>query len=278
MRSLEDFAKVNNLLDALGVHELPMGLYYTDEEPQDAVSPKPGRLPSVETEARGEVNWPELNKNFSCVLGQLWIARKRQCAAYFDREHFGCLGGAFYLGFLKPQLDTIAHYVSTGIPGVLEGERFLESPEITRKFFETVDPRPAPARYCVFKPLDQFASSEDPELVIFFARPEVMGGLLGLATFVTNDFEAVSTPFGSGCSQLVSWPFKFIRDGKPKAVMGAWDPADRKFLKTDEITFTVSLGMFLSMVDRWPESFIQTGSWNTVKKRIAKSRRAWGEE
>ena len=254
-----------------------MGMHYTDVQPRDGISPKHGVLPSIEKEAKGEVDWGALFSNFACVIGVLWRARKKKTAAYFDRNHFGCLGGAFYLGFLKPQLEFIAHYVSTGIPEQVEGERYLESPEITRHFFDSIDPRPAPAQYCVFKPVTQFVPSELPEVVIFFARAEVIGGLNQLATFVTNDFEAVYSPFGAGCSNIVTWPLRYVAKGPLKAVLGGWDPSDRKYLKTDEITFAVPYEMFERMVSRWTESFLTTKTWETVRKKIERSRRAWGE-
>jgi uncharacterized protein (DUF169 family) len=278
MNLQETWPEVNRLLESLGMHEVPMGMHYSEEAPSEGVSPKPGILPSVEMEARREIDWSIHDKNWSCVVGQLWIARHRQSPAYFDRERFGCLGGAFYLGFLKPQLETIACYISTGIPGQLEGERYLESPEISHKFFETLDPRPAPARYCVFKPLNQFTGAEVPEVVVFFARPEVVSGLHQLATFVTNDFEAVCSPFGAGCSNIVTWPIKYKAQGKLKAVLGAWDPSARKYLNTDEITFAVPLEMFDRMLQRWSESFLTTNAWKTVLKRVEKSRKNWGED
>jgi uncharacterized protein (DUF169 family) len=231
----------------------------------------------VEDEAAQRVDWASLNANWTCVIGAIWRARKKGAVAYFDREHFGCLGGAFYLGFLKPQLDTIAYYVSTGIPGRLEGEHYFESPEVSRNFFHTINPRPAPARFCLFKPISLFGEDESPELVIFFSRPESIAGLNQLATFVTNDFEAVSSPFGAGCSNIVTWPLKYLAQGKLKAVLGGWDPSDRKFLKPDEITFTVPFEMFTRMVNRWPESFLKTATWEVVRKKAARSRTVWGE-
>jgi hypothetical protein len=159
----------------------------------------------------------------------------------------------------------------------MEGERYLESPEVTRDFFNTIDPPPAPARYCVFKPVTQFEKEAQPELVIFFARAEVISGLNQLVTFVTNDFEAVYSPFGAGCSNIVTWPLRYLAQGKLKAILGGWDPSDRKFLKTDEITFTVPFEMFQRMVNRWPESFLTTKTWTTVRKKIERSRKAWGE-
>jgi uncharacterized protein (DUF169 family) len=270
--------KMKEFFSQLGLSEEPMGLYYTDREPQEGFSPKPGSLPDSTMEAEGAVNWGAVFENFSCVMGNIWRARRKGTAAYFDRERFGCLGGAFYLGFLKPQLEFITYYISTGIPNQIQGEHYLESPEVTRQFFQTVDPRPAPARYCVFKPISRFPEGEIPELVIFFARSEILSGLNQLATFVTNDFEAVCSPFGAGCSNIVAWPLKYLAEGKCKAVLGGWDPSNRKFLKTDELTFTVPWTMFERMVARWPESFLTTRTWEIVRKKIERSRRTWGEE
>ena len=268
---------VERFLEALGLSEEPMGMHYTEVAPGEGISPKPGVLPSMEMESRGEVDWGVLFSSFTCAIGVLWRARKKNIAAYFDNERFGCIGGAFYLGYLKPQLNFITYYVSSGIPDQMEGERYLESPEVTRDFFTTIDPRPAPARFCVFKPVTQFKPTEQPELVIFFARPEVVSGLNQLATFVTNDFEAVYSPFGAGCSNIVTWPLRYLAQGKLKAVLGGWDPSDRKFLKTDEITFTVPFEMFQRMVNRWPESFLTTRTWQMVRKKIDRSSKAWGE-
>jgi hypothetical protein len=268
---------MEKFVEILGLDEEPMGIYYTDLKPKHGIAPKSELLPTIEMEAKGEVDWGSLFGNFSCVIGNIWRARKKQTTAYFDKEHFGCLGGAFYLGFLKPQLNFITYYVSTGIPDQMEGERYLESPEVTRDFFTTIDPRPAPSRYCVFKRITQFKAGTQPELVTFFARAEVVSGLNQLATFVTNDFEAVLSPFGAGGSNIVTWPLRYLAQGKLKAVLGGWDPSDRKFLKTDEITFTVPVEMFNRMVNRWPESFLTTKTWATVRKKIDRSRKVWGE-
>jgi uncharacterized protein (DUF169 family) len=271
-------AEVPGFLEILGLTEEPMGMFYSPLEPADGFSPQSATLPNVDLEARGEVDWEATWANFACVMGVIWRARKLGQPAYFDQTRFGCLGGAFYLGFLKPQLEFITHYVSTGIPNVLEGECYLESPEVTRRFFDTIDPRPAPAPFCVFKSLSRFAPPENPEVVIFFARGEVIGGLNQLATFVTNDFEAVMSPFGAGCANIVTWPLKYLERGLLKAVLGGWDPSDRRFLKPDEITFAVPWEMFARMVQRYRDSFLTRPTWATVKKKIALSRKVWKEK
>jgi uncharacterized protein (DUF169 family) len=270
-------AEVSKFVEILGLGEEPLGLYYSPLEPAEGFSPQQAILPSAEMEKLGEINWEETMGNFSCVIGHIWRARKLRKPAFFEQNRFGCLGGAFYLGFLKPQLEFITHYVSSGIPNVLEGECYLESPEMVRRFFEVLDPRPAPAPFCVFKPLSQFSAQENPEVVIFFARGEVIGGLNQLATFVTNDFEAVMSPFGAGCSNLVAWPLKYLERGQLKAVLGGWDPSDRRFLKPDEISFAVPWEMFARMVTRYRDSFLTKPTWATVRKKIALSRKVWKE-
>jgi uncharacterized protein (DUF169 family) len=273
----EYLTEIPAFCELLGLTEEPLGMHYTSVEPPEGFTPQSAPLPNVDQEARGEVDWAATFANFACVIGLIWRARKLGKPAYFDQDRFGCLGGAFYLGFLKPQLEFITHYVSTGIPEVLEGECYLESPEVTRRFFETIDPRPAPERFCVFKSLSQFAPNEHPEVVIFFARGEVISGLNQLATFVTNDFEAVTSPFGAGCSNIVAWPLKYLARGQLKAVLGGWDPSDRKFLKPDEITFAVPWEMFARMVTRYRDSFLTRPTWATVRKKIELSRKVWKE-
>jgi uncharacterized protein (DUF169 family) len=129
----------------------------------------------------------------------------------------------------------------------------------------------------VIKPVSALGSDETPELVAFFCRPEVLSGLHQLAFFMTNDPEVVVSPWSSGCGSLLAWPQKFLEQGKPRAVIGGWDPSARKFYKTDELSFTVPLEMFRKMLDRFEESFLKTETWSTVQKKILRSRRAWGE-
>lgn len=272
-----DLPEIQAFGDILGLTEEPLGLHYTPIEPAGGISPQQAILPTAEMEKAGEVDWEATFANFSCVIGNLWRARKLKKPAYFDQARFGCLGGAFYLGFLKPQLEFITHYVSTGIPNVMEGECYLDSPAAVRRFFETLDPRPAPAQFCVFKQLSQFTPDETPEVVIFFARAETISGLNQLASFVTNDFEVVQSPFGAGCANIVAWPLKYLERGQLKAVLGGWDPSDRKFLKPDEITFAVPYEMFERMVRRWRDSFLTKEVWKTVRKKIELSRKAWKE-
>ena len=268
--------RVNELdpfLATLGLDEEPMGIFFSDDEPPEGFTPKPADLPTREKELAGEVDWQGVFQQFSCAIGHIWRARKKKTAAYFDATHFGCPGCAFWLGFMKPQTETIIGYVSSGIPNKMEGERYCESPDALRQLFDYIDPPPASKRYCIVKPISRFTPEESPLLVAFFAGPESLSGIHQLATFVTNDPEAVVSPWGAACTDLVTWPMKFLTQGKNKAVLGGWDPSARKFFKTDELSFTVSYTMYRQMLDRWEDSFLTTQTWAVVKKKIDRSKK-----
>jgi len=269
--------KLPLFLQILGLEEEPMGVFYTDETPAQGYTPKPLDLPTRQKEQENSIDWGTIFGTFSCVIGNIWRARRKNSAAYFDSERFGCPGGAFFLGFLKPQTETIIHYVSTGIPDIMKGELYCDSPDELRRIFEYIDPRPAPLRYCVVKPLSLFTTSEEPELILFFCRPEAMCGLHQLVAFVTHDPESVVSPWGAACTNLITWPFHYMEKGLERAVLGGWDPSARKFFKTDELSLSVPFHMFLRMLDRFQESFLTTGTWETVQKKIARSKKAWGE-
>ena len=72
---------MNRLLEVLGLDEPPMGVFYTDVEPEGGVSPKAQTPVSREAEEKGEVDWMAVQQNFSCVLGKVWQARKKRTAA-----------------------------------------------------------------------------------------------------------------------------------------------------------------------------------------------------
>jgi uncharacterized protein (DUF169 family) len=271
IKSLPEF------LSILDLDETPMGLFYTDEKPAQGFSPKPIDLPTRAREIQNEINWKDVFDKFSCVMGHIWRARKKMQPAYFSAEQFGCPGGAFWLGFNKPQTETIIRYVSSGIPGWTEGERYCESPDALRRIFEYTDPRPASAKYCVIQPLTLFQGAQEPELVTFFCRPESLSGLHQLASFVTNDPEVVMSPWSAGCGSLVVWPLHYLERGLNKAVIGGWDPSARKFFKTDELSFTVPFKMFAAMLSRYDASFLTTETWTTVRKKIDRSKKAWSE-
>jgi len=76
-------------LEILGLDEEPMGIFYTDEKPAEGFSPKPTDLPTREKELENAINWQAVFGEFSCVIGNIWRARKKKIAAYFDSASGG---------------------------------------------------------------------------------------------------------------------------------------------------------------------------------------------
>lgn len=266
-------------LEHLGLDEEPFGVYYDDVKPENAYGPKKGVSLSRELEEKGQVDMQEVMKNFSCVIGNIWLARKKKCAAFISAEEYGCPGGVYYCSMMKPNIRFIEYYVSTGIEGTpVHGERFMPSPEAMRTFLEKVNPRKAPGKYCIFKPLSQFSDGQEPEFVIFFARPEVITGLFVQTTFTTGEVDCVASPFGAGCTNILAWPLYYKEQGLEKAVLGGFDPSARKFMKPDELTFTVPLSLYEKMLKALPESMFNGGKdWSNVRKKVERSAKTWGE-
>lgn len=273
----EILEKLPEFLETLGLSDEPVGIFFTETMPGNALTPAPLPLPTARSEREQAIDWREIFGNFSCSMGHIRRARIKKRPAVFDAEHFGCPGCAFWMGFLKPQTETIIHYVSSGIPGAMEGEFYQKSPDVLRKIFSDIDPPPAPARHCVVKPLSLFEPGEEPLLVAFFTRPEVLSGLHQLAGFATGDPLCVASPWSAACGSLVAWPMKFLAHRTPKAVLGGWDPSARKFFETDELSFTVPFDMFRKMLNSYQGSFLGRPTWGLVKKKIEKSRRAWSK-
>ena len=230
-----------------GSAELPITFYYTDEEGH-AKMVEPGSTPR-------------------CVIGVLTNVRKGNSLC-FDADTIGCPGGKRYLGFASGIMRGFEYFLSYGIPGRLEGERYCKSPELVKEIMKNTPTLKAPGRFIVFKRWDKLEESDSPEVVIFYAKPDVLSGLFTLARFDEVDRNAVSAPFGSGCSTIVQYPYLEKDSEHPKAIIGMFDPSARPFVPSDVITLSVPIGKFTRMVDNMEESFLITNTWSRIKKRI----------
>ena len=176
------------------------------------------------------------------------------------------------MGFQATAMPNIEYFLSCGIPGRMEGERYIKTPEIARKYFASAQPRKAPAKYCLFKRLDKLASTEEPEVVIFFATPDLLSGLFTLTNYAAERMDAVRIPFSSGCGAILSHPLKEAELKNPQAILGLFDVSARPFVEPNILTLAMPTKLFLSLLDNLDESFLITKSWQTVKERIEKQK------
>ena len=159
------------------------------------------------------------------------------------------------------------YFLSYGIPDVMEGERYKQSPELVRNWIKDSSQFIASSSQLVFKRWDHLDEDDDPEVVIFFAKPDVISGLFTLANFDV-DYHGVIAPFGSGCSSIVMYPIFEADKPQPRCVFGMFDPSARPYVEKDTLTFAVPMKRFEEMIENMTESFLITPTWETIKKRL----------
>ncbi|MCX5757784.1 MAG: DUF169 domain-containing protein, partial [Candidatus Hydrogenedentes bacterium] len=141
---------------------LPIAFFYVDD---------PGAVP-VAPPVEGR----------ACFLAQLAGIRQGESLA-FERDSLGCPGGKRYLGFDQERMPGFEYFLSCGIPGKVEGERYKQSPELVLEFMNNAPVFVAPARYAVFKRWDKLDGADEPAAVFFEAMPDVLSCLFTLANY-----------------------------------------------------------------------------------------------
>lgn len=227
--------------------ELPIALYYTDD---------PGRAKSVESPS-----------GHRCVICDLIKVREGE-ALCFTADTVGCGGGKRYLGFGREVMPDFEYFLSCGIPGKLEGERYKKSPELVKEAMKKLPDFRAPAKSLVFKRWDMLEETDDPEVVIFFALPDVLSGLFTLANFDEVDPNGVFAPFAAGCGSIVQYPYLEERSDPPRCVLGMFDVSARPCVPQNTLTFSAPMKKFVRMIENMRESFLITSSWEKVNERI----------
>jgi uncharacterized protein (DUF169 family) len=227
--------------------ELPIVFYYTDEISEaELVKPPSGHR---------------------CIMPDLAKVRKGRSIC-FGTDSFGCFGGRRYLGFSDELTPNFEYFLSCGIPGQLEGERYKKTPEIVKELMKNAPKFEAPSRYIVFKRWDALEEPDEPDAVVFFARPDVLSGLFTLANFDVGQPNGVFSPFCAGCGAIVLYPYLERDSDHPRAVVGMFDVSARPFMPEDVLSFSAPMSKFVTMVKNMDESFLTTGSWEKIHKRI----------
>ena len=233
-----------------GSAELPITFYYSD--------------------APGSADIVKPSEGWSCLIGELNKVRNGK-ALCFAHDSIGCFGGKRYLGFATELSEGFEYFLSYGIPGKLEGERYKKTPELVKKIVENQPRLQAPGKYIIFKRWDALDAADEPAAVIFYARPDVLSGLFTLAGFNEDEPSAVHAPFSAGCGSIVQYPYLESMKDKQKCIIGMFDVSARPCVQPDILTFSAPMKKFAEMVGNMDESFLITPSWDKVKKRIEKA-------
>ena len=205
-----------------------------------------------------------------CIICQINRARSG-VSLVFGPESITCSGGLRYSGYSHELSPDFRYFLSHGKEGVLEGERYKQTPELVDAWQKVAPSLNSGGKNLHVTRWDKLAEADNPEVVIFFARPEVTSGLFTLANFDRSDPNGVFCPMGSGCSSIILNPWLEQQKDDPRVVLGMFDPSARQCVPLDIQTISFPMKKFEKVIGYMEESFLTTKTWITVKKKIERS-------
>ena len=196
-----------------------------------------------------------------CLFKALDATRKGTSIT-LDAETIGCTGGKFYAGFIEFPEKMIPNFVSCK-------EKYKKTPEMVTEFALGIGHTYAEKPYLHFARIDSLDTLDHVEGVLFFATPDVLTGLITWAFFDNNEPNAISTPFGSGCSSTVSQVVAENRKGGKRIFLGLFDPSVRPYVEANVLSLAIPMSrlqeMYLTFDD---SSLVDTHAWSKVRARI----------
>ena len=255
----------------------PVALIWSDEKPAGAMQFQ-------------ENKW-------GCVM---WLAAHaaRGKTAVADIKTFGCFGGGVGLGFGNQYKnfpggeEGFCHFLSSGNArraggrelaekikpfmraeahdNFLHGERYIKTPGLVEKFMANLPIMQIPAKYVVFKPLqDVDISLEKPQSIIFFVNPDQLSALVILANYGREDNENVIIPYAAGCQTIGIYPYQEAKSVKPRAIIGLTDLTARVYIRkqlanNNLMTFSLPLSLFAEMEQNVAGSFLERHTWQAL--------------
>jgi uncharacterized protein (DUF169 family) len=226
--------------------ELPIVFYYTTGD--------------------GGAERAEKPKGRSCLICELAKVRNGR-SVYYNIDSLACGGARRYLGYTDTMRPGFEYFLSCG-NDQLEGERYIRTPEMVGEFMKNQKTLPIDGKNIVFKRWDKLEVHDDPDVVIFFAKPDVLSGLFTLANFDQTEPNGTITPFGAGCGTIIHYPYLESLSERQRAVIGMFDPSARPCVPENDLTFAVPMKRFERMIGYMEESFLITDTWTTVRNRI----------
>lgn len=214
-----------------------------------------------------DAEYVETSSRHRCLIADLAKVRRGASLA-FDSDSITCSGGKRYLGFSSTIRPDFEYFLSCGIPGEMEGERYIRTPEQVKELMKEMPLASIDKKYILFRRWDHATPGDDIQAVVFFAVPDVISGLFTLVNFDHGNGNGVIAPFGAGCASVVYHPMFENRKENPKAVLGMFDVSARPHVPKDVLTFAIPMKRFEQMVSYMDESFLITGSWDKVRKRL----------
>ncbi len=227
---------VESFKKAFGNYELPIAIWYSEK-------------PAGQEE-----------KTKGCFIKYLKLAREGNRLS-FGLKSLSCPGAKVYCGFTE---------MPPFVPGfVSEKERYKKTPGLVSDFISDLKMPDKSGLFLNFASIDMIDSFDDIEALIFFATPDVLTGLVSWALYDTNKPDAVSVPFGSGCSSIVSQTVVENQNKGNRVFLGMFDPSVRPYVEPNILSFAIPMSRFKEMYHTFNESCLNgSHAWSKVKERI----------
>ena len=264
----------SRIAEQLSLKTYPVALVWSDEAPQGAVQFKPG--------------------TWGCVISMLAMVAAKGKTAVFDRNTYGCWGGGVGLGFgnayesFPGGVECFCGFLSSGNNGsetarqigahlsgdfgddFRHGECYLQSPETTKRFLNTLPMREVPTKYVVAKPLkDIDPEREQISSITFFVEPDDLSALVNLANHSHPERENVGLPSAAGCQVIGILAYRESERDNPRALVGMTDLSARKnvraLLGKQIMSFTAPLSVFERMERDLDTAFFQRNTWRALR-------------
>jgi Uncharacterised ArCR, COG2043. len=227
---------IENFKTAFGEYELPIAFWYSED-------------PVV-----------ECSQTKACYIGYLKPAREGGIVS-LSVDTIACPGGKVYAGFTEAP-PFIPNWVSAK-------ERYKDTPEAVTEFLEDLNIPNKEGNYLNFASIDQIDSFDHIEGLTFFATPDVLSGLISWVLFDTNEPDAISVPFGSGCSSLITQAIVENKNKGHRSFLGLFDPSIRTDVESNILTLSIPMSKFKKIYHTIDASCLQgTHHWKKLKKRI----------
>ncbi len=263
------------LVKALALEYQPVALSHSDEAPRGARTPVRDR---------------------ACVMNYLVDAARGETVV-LDKDTVFCPGGLIGLGFARGVSNMpgggegFYRFLSTGnrpylkeqgqseagmSEDFLDGERYIKTPELVRRFVEGLPAVEIDKRYVVLRPLSAVGPGDAPLSVIVLADPDQLSALVVLANYGRETADNVVIPMGAGCHQIGIHVYSEAERDIPRAVVGLTDLSARlcvnALIGDRFLTFSVPWPMFGEMERDVPGSFLERTTWRRLMALRKKKR------
>lgn len=240
------------IAEKIALKNNPMAMLFSDTFPENGKTFKEGK--------------------FACVAAMMNLVVNKGVTAAFDRNTFGCPGGAAGLclgNYYHMIPGGIEPFLSSGAgEGYPPGEFYLKTPEIAAEFVEELNIQSAPHDYIILKPLsDVDEATEQPFAVSFFVNPDQLSACVYLANYNGGGLDNVRIPFAAGCQSIALMAYNESQQKQPKAIVGMIDVTVRMMLDQHTLAFTMPISKFQEMENSAEESFLTRHVWGKIKEK-----------